>query len=109
MGSKFGSSQKIRSLTRGLATIAFAAAFCFAPLVASAQDQQPPPPPPPNQQGGGNPNAGMPPEFAPPPGMAVPQTLTIPAGTVITVRLNDWLSSDHSQTGDAFGATLSRP
>jgi hypothetical protein len=85
-----------------------AAAVCLAPIVASAQDYPPPPPPPPSQQTSRDP--GMPPQFAPPPpGMEVPQTLTIPAGTVITVRLNEWLSSDRSQAGDAFSATLSKP
>jgi hypothetical protein len=40
---------------------------------------------------------------------AIPPRLTIKAGTYVTVRLNEGLSSDHSQAGDAFTATLMRP
>ena len=43
---------------------------------------------------------------APPP---VPATLTIPPGTYVTVRINQWLSSDRNQPGDAFSATLEQP
>ena len=39
----------------------------------------------------------------------VPGQLTVPAGTFITVRVNQYLSSDHNQAGDAFSATLARP
>lgn len=38
-----------------------------------------------------------------------PATLTVPAGTWITVRLDQPLSSDHNQSGDAFTATLAQP
>jgi hypothetical protein len=43
---------------------------------------------------------------APPP---VPSSLTIPQGTYITVRVNQLLSSDRNQPGDAFSATLVDP
>ena len=43
---------------------------------------------------------------APTPG---PSQLTIPAGTWITVRVDEPLSSDHNQSGDAFSATLAQP
>ena len=43
---------------------------------------------------------------APPP---VPATLTIPQGAYITVRINQALSSDRNQVGDAFSATLVDP
>jgi hypothetical protein len=39
----------------------------------------------------------------------LPDTLTVPAGTVIQVRTTDWLSSEKSQTGDVFIATLVQP
>ena len=39
----------------------------------------------------------------------VPPTLTIPAGTVLTVRINEFLSSDKNQIGDHFTAVLDRP
>jgi hypothetical protein len=39
----------------------------------------------------------------------VPPRLTIKAGTYVTVRLNEILSSDRSMVGDAFTATLTKP
>ena len=38
-----------------------------------------------------------------------PATLTVPAGTVIEVRTNEWLSTDHNLPGDGFNATLVQP
>lgn len=38
-----------------------------------------------------------------------PPALTIPAGTVIIMRLNEPLSSDHSQIGDQFTGVLEQP
>jgi hypothetical protein len=38
-----------------------------------------------------------------------PPQLTLRQGTFITVRINEMLSSDRSQPGDAFTATLDRP
>ena len=40
---------------------------------------------------------------------AVPESLTIPAGTVIFARLGEPLSSDRNHEGDGFTATLDRP
>jgi hypothetical protein len=40
---------------------------------------------------------------------SVPATLTIPAGKVIFVRLNEPLSSDHNHAGDTFASTLDQP
>ena len=42
--------------------------------------------------------------FSPPPAQ-----LTMPAGSWITVRVNEPLSSDHNQAGDTFTATLVQP
>ncbi len=39
----------------------------------------------------------------------VPLELTIPAGTLITTRLNQAVSSDANQPGDAFSAMLAQP
>lgn len=39
----------------------------------------------------------------------VPAQITIPQGTFITVRVNQLISSDNNQAGDAFSATLVRP
>jgi hypothetical protein len=40
---------------------------------------------------------------------AIPSRLTIKAGTYVTVRVNEILSSDRSMVGDAFTATLTKP
>jgi hypothetical protein len=45
----------------------------------------------------------------PPPASNAPVRLTLPAGTWITVHLNEPISSDKSQAGDSFTATLARP
>lgn len=45
----------------------------------------------------------------PPPPPPIPAQITIPAGSYLTVRINQQLSSDHNQPGDAFSATLVRP
>lgn len=52
-----------------------------------------------------NQQQGPAPSDAPP----VPGQLTLKSGTFITVRLNQVLSSDRNQQGDAFTATLDRP
>ena len=39
----------------------------------------------------------------------MPSHITIPAGTFITVRVDQYLSSDKNKAGDGFSATLSRP
>jgi hypothetical protein len=51
--------------------------------------------------------AAPPPQIAP--GQQLPSTLTIPAGTILLIRTNDPLSSDHNQIGDQFTATLEQP
>jgi hypothetical protein len=44
------------------------------------------------------------------PNLAVlPQTLTLPAGTVVRVRIDEWLSTDRNLTGDSFSAVLDQP
>ena len=40
---------------------------------------------------------------------SVPATLTVPAGTYLTVRTNQMLSSDRNHPGDAFSASLLKP
>ena len=39
----------------------------------------------------------------------MPDHLTIPAGAFVTVRVDQFLSSDKNKAGDGFSATLSRP
>jgi hypothetical protein len=38
-----------------------------------------------------------------------PRTITIPAGTTLSIRVGEKLSSDDNSTGDAFRATLEAP
>jgi hypothetical protein len=45
----------------------------------------------------------------PQPTQPLPPTLTIPAGTLLSVRVNEFLSSDKNQIGDRLTATLDRP
>ena len=52
------------------------------------------------------------PEVTPPPPVPAapqPHVVTIPAGTVLSIRLGETLSTDHNYTGDAFRATLMTP
>jgi hypothetical protein len=44
------------------------------------------------------------PEFQP-----LPPSLTLPAGTIVTVRVSQLLSSDHNMVGDGFTAELQKP
>src|SRR5579872_2126881 len=53
-----------------------------------------------------------PPNYSQPnyqPESGIPPRLVIKPGTYLTVRVNQPLSSDHNQAGDAFSATLLRP
>jgi hypothetical protein len=43
------------------------------------------------------------------PTQPVPSALTVPAGTILTIRTNDLLSTDRNQVGDQFTATLDQP
>jgi hypothetical protein len=43
------------------------------------------------------------------PAQAVPGTLTVPAGAIVVVRINEFLSSDKNQIGDAFTGELEQP
>jgi hypothetical protein len=107
-----------------LAAVLAGASFTFA------QDQQTSPPPAEAQSSTGwRPFSGPPPAAAGNPpsqngapnpykpygsannqqGPEVPPRLTIQRGAYVTVRTNQILSSDHSQPGDAFTATLEKP
>lgn len=41
--------------------------------------------------------------------LPIPSTLTVPAGSWITIRVSQPLSSDHNQPGDFFSGTLAQP
>ena len=55
------------------------------------------------------PEAQQPPAQGQPNQAALPQTLTLAAGTVIRVRIDDWISSDRNVIGDSFSAVLDQP
>src|SRR5579863_7610660 len=67
----------------------------------------------PQQPGGPSGDVNAPPPPGPDAGPAPepPRTgqLTLPAGTLITVRTSQPLSSDHNQAGDGFTAVLQQP
>src|SRR5713226_5623096 len=44
-----------------------------------------------------------------PQAQSVPGTLTVPAGTILLIRINEYLSSDRNQIGDHFTAVLENP
>ncbi|MFZ0964010.1 MAG: hypothetical protein WAO35_24355 [Terriglobia bacterium] len=80
---------------------------------ATNPEQAPPAPapgwhrfsPPPAQAA---PPAAPAPQAYPAP-LPVPEKITIPAGAFVTVRVDQFLSSDKNKAGDSFSATLSRP
>ena len=109
----------------------FLLAFCTAVLsVCAAQNQTSPPAQPdqpaassqspsqPDQQDADQqngdaaplPTAQQEPQPAPAPSTsALPPMLTVPAGTIIAVRVSQWLSSDRNHAGDTFSAVLDQP
>src|SRR6267142_6067163 len=99
---------KSRVFRNGLAISLLASAVCLRSLPVAAQDQ-----PSQNtarvQQSDGLPTLDATPQNGAPSGSAVPATITLPAGTMIPVRISEWLSSDKNQSGDRFSATLEQP
>lgn len=75
------------------------------PVAAVASVPVPVAPPPPPEPA----PAMVPDPPAPKPAPRQPQTAVIPAGTLITVRLNESLSSESNAEGYAFRATLDAP
>jgi hypothetical protein len=81
-----------------------------APQNPPADSPDPGFPAEPNQapgQPGSYPNQRVRPSFEP--NETIPAQLTIRPGTFVTVRIDQTLSSDHNQPGDAFSATLVKP
>jgi hypothetical protein len=75
----------------------------------SQQNQAPQPPPPPQQPMPPDSSDQAPPQDAPPQTAVVPDTLALPANTIVQVRTSDWLSSDHNKVGDQVILTLDKP
>jgi hypothetical protein len=109
------------ALLNSLIILGLGLAFCAGALPAAAQQDQPDQPgeiqgtvAPPDSQAQGQP--GSPAQQQPdaqPQGQrnqaVLPQTLTLPAGTVVRVRIDEWLSTDRNLTGDSFSAVLDQP
>ena len=94
---------------------------------AAVEPQQQPPQPGPPPDAAQQPEAPEPPQEAAPPQepapphenpappqapqreMELPDKLTLPAGTLITVRTSDFLSSDHNHPGELFNAEIFQP
>ncbi len=99
---------KSRVLRNGLAISLLASAICLSNLPVAAQDQ-------PNQstatvqQSNGLPALDATPQNGPPSSPVAPATISLPAGTMIPVRISEWLSSDKNQSGDRFSASLEQP
>ena len=113
-------------LTKSLTIAGLGLVFCVGPVPASAQQNQPGEAQAtvasPDSQAQGQPDssAQQQPEAQPqgqqdtqpagqPNQAALPQTLTLPAGTVVRVRIDEWLSTDRILTGDSFSAVLEQP
>src|SRR4029077_5616298 len=80
---------------------------------ATAQQNQPDQPrevpgnvPPPDSQNQGQPDAQA---QAQPSQAVLPQTLTMPAGAIIRIRVDEWISTDRNVIGDNFSAALDQP
>jgi hypothetical protein len=57
--------------------------------------------------GSSNDSASNTPSTPPPP--AVPQKITVPSGTQLSIRLNDEVNSEKAQVGDVFHGSISAP
>lgn len=117
---------------KSLLAIGLVLALGAAPLLAAAQqaragEAQANFPPPDSQDQMQAPERAQAPDSAPPQGTppasgqpdqppqaqpnsaVVPQSLTLPAGTVIRLRVADWISTDRNVIGDLFSAELDQP
>jgi hypothetical protein len=123
--------KKYSSLWRFAGISSLVLAFCIAVLPASAQQgqenlpgypvtSQPAPsgPAPANnnvpQESSPAPAPMAAPQDAAPPNAAptnqpLPPELTLPVGTIVQVRTNEWLSTNRNLPGDGFNATLAQP
>jgi len=123
-----GKSRSFHSISRVAAALALALNLGAGAYAQEQQDQPQADKPQPTQDAPPKPtyapqDADKPPyshdrpvaqtaQDAPPqpaPAQSVPGTLTVPAGTVLVIRTNDFLSTDRNQVGDQFTATLDQP
>jgi hypothetical protein len=83
--------------------------MCLAGSPLWAAQDQPEVPAEAVQQAAEEPAPGNAPQAPPAEYLEVPPTLTMPAGTLITVRTSQYLSSDQNRAGDSFSAELEQP
>lgn len=85
------------------------AGFCILPLTAAQDQPDRPAETSPPRYGSESPAEAPYPQSAPAHAQPVPTTLTLPAGTLVRVRLTDALSSDRNNAGDGFTTVLDQP
>jgi hypothetical protein len=102
-------NEKGSTLLRRIIRSALIVGFCLSAVLAFAAQNQQDQSKVAVQQPYSGAAAEAPGENAPPQFQAVPPTLTLPAGTTISVRTSDWLSSDQNRPGDTFSAVLDQP
>jgi len=105
-------------LMKSLTMVGLGLVFCAGALPVSAQQNQPDEVQgnvaPPDAQSQGQPDSSAPQQSdARAQGQSnqavPPQTLTLPAGTIVRVRVDEWISSDRNSVGDSFSAVLDQP
>lgn len=99
-------------ISRNLLSVAvLSLGICLAalPVLAGQNPPSQPASPAARQAGGTDGAAHASPQAAPSSNQPVPPTLTLPAGSVIPVRIMEWLSSNQNQPGDSFSAMLDEP
>jgi hypothetical protein len=113
--------KKSSALSNSLITVGLGLALCAGALPAAAQQNQPDQPgegqstvaPPDSQAQGQQDSSSQQQPDAQTQGQSnqamLPQTLTLPAGTVVRVRIDEWISTDRNLTGDSFSAVLDQP
>jgi len=79
-----------------------------APRAPAAPPQTTPPPAPAPAEAP-KPAASLTPPSGTPAVPREPHRVTVPAGTLLSVRLSETLSTERHNTGDSFGATLDQP
>lgn len=104
---RFNHTSSPRSFRSGQIVLGVAIfGFFLVAATSSAGQSRPIDPPAVAYQGSGGPGDSQDPSAA---NLSAPQTLILRAGTLVTVRLTDWLSSDQSRQGDEFDAVLEQP
>src|SRR6266700_1534146 len=128
-------SRSFDSILRGAGALALAFSLSAGAYAQEQQDPQQGPPPPPSQDPQSQPtyapqDSDEPPyshdrprqnapdrqdpreqhaEPTAPQGQPLPATLTIPAGTILVTRINEFLSTERNKIGDQFTAVLENP